>query len=391
MHVTVVGAGFGGTKTALELAKDPSVKITLISNDEYLQYYPTLYRTATGHDSRQSWVPLKEIFSNTPNVKLVHDTITRINPAAKTITGTSGHAYHYAKIVFALGSTTTYFGIEGLDTYSHGIKSEKEIRQLQRHLFEQMGDQHLIEKRYVIIGGGPTGVELAASLGQYLERLRRHFKLPKRKIHITLIEAAPRILSRCHETTSRKATAKLKEIGVKVECDKHVQAETADAIIVSGKPLSTQTVIWTAGVATVPFYKENAQHFTLTKRGQVQTNDYLEAMDNVYVIGDNAATKYAGLAQTALHDAKFVAKDIKRVAAKQPRKHYVPLRPATVIPVGERWAAFEYGPLRLYGFPARLLRSAADIVGYNDLLPLKKALSIWRSGSRTTLRLPDDI
>ena len=185
MNVTIVGGGFGGVKAALELAKDDSVKITLISNNNNFVYYPALYSTATGHDHKEAWVSLAHIFRDHPSVKLVQDTITKINPDTKTLVGTkNNHRYH--KLILALGSVTTYFGIEGLDHYAYGIKSEEEIRTLQKHLFRQMGDQGIIDKRYVIIGGGPTGVELAGALGEYLEKLRKFFGLREQKIKITL-------------------------------------------------------------------------------------------------------------------------------------------------------------------------------------------------------------
>lgn len=379
MKVTIVGGGFGGVKTALELAERENMEVTLISDKTDFQFYPALYGTATGHSKRQAWVPLGEIFGGKTNVRVIIDTITSINPAVKQLTGESGTVYDYDHCILALGAVTTYFGIEGLDTFAHGIKSAEEITRLKHHLYEQMGEQHTIDKNYVIIGGGPTGVELAASLGTYLERLRVYYKLPHRKIHITLVEASPRVLPRMNEKTSQKVENRLRKIGVRVETGKKVESATADILMVSGRPIKSQTVIWTSGVANNPFFKNNAEHFELSPNGKVVVDEYMRAGKDLYVIGDNAFTKFSGLAQVALHDAHFIAKNLERKRNHQPLKKYRAVMPPVVVPVGENWAVFEWRKIRLSGWPASLLRRAADGIGYYDLLPLGHALNVWQS------------
>ena len=130
MQITVVGGGFGGVKAALELAKNKKNRITLISDKPDLQYYPALYSTATGGSRMQSWTPLGELFGNYDNVSLIIDTVTTLDKQAKTITTASGATYQYSTLILALGSVTTYFGIEGLDHYAYGIKSREEITRL---------------------------------------------------------------------------------------------------------------------------------------------------------------------------------------------------------------------------------------------------------------------
>jgi NADH dehydrogenase len=393
MKVTIVGGGFGGVKTAIELAKNPSCKITLISDKSYFQYYPTLYRSATGHSHRESWFMLREIFQYYTNVTIIKDSITAIDPDTKTLRAASGTHYRYNTLVLALGSVTTYFGIEGLEQYTHGIKSPDEIRRLQDHLFREMGDERITDKHYVIIGAGPTGVELAASLGQYLKRLQKHFKLRRRKIHIDLIEAAPRVLPRSHESISRAVHARLRKLGITVQCGKTVERATADTLMVSGKPINSHTVIWTSGVANAPFFTDNAAHFQLDQRRHVIVDEYLMARPHVYVIGDNAATPFGGLAQTAVHNAHYVARHIQATQA-HPHRRIAPYHPSTrgsVVPVGKNWAVFEYKNIRLSGYPAHIIRVAADFIGYYDILPLNRALHAWRAGEQEELHVPDFI
>ena len=383
--ITIVGGGFGGVKTALELAKDSSVRVTLISDRNYFQYYPALFATATGHDYRQSWTPLTRIFSSYPNVTLVEDSIETIDTSAQLLKG-KNESYHYNTAVLALGSVTTYFGIEGLDTYSFGIKSQEEIRKLQEHLWKEMSDGTDDEKHYVIIGAGPTGTELAGALGEYILRLREHFGIKKKGVTINLVEAAPRVLPRSSEVTSRRAHNRLEELGVHVEVNCKVEKQTADALIVNGKPLSTQTVIWTSGVANAPFYKANESQFSFNERGKVNVDKFMKAAPHVYVIGDNANTPYAGLAQTALHDAIFVAKHLKGSKQK-----YKVIQQPSVVPIGDNWAVFEWHKIQFGGRAGGMMRSLADLVGYHDVLPLGWAMKTWRAQGKKELRLPESI
>lgn len=380
--VTIVGGGFGGVKAALELAKDSSYHVTLISEKNYFQYYPALFETATGHDYRQSWVPLSRIFSEYKNITVVQDTIEKIDVSAQLLKG-RGDSYHYNKVVLALGSVTTYFGIEGIDVFSYGIKSQDEIRKLQNHLIKEMSDGSDDEKHYVIIGAGPTGTELAGALGEYILRLRKHFGIKKKRVSINLVEAAPRVLPRSSVATSRRAHRRLKELGVHVQLNCKVEKQTADELIVNGKPLKTQTVIWTSGVANAPFYKANESQFTLNERGKVNVDKHMKAAPHVYVIGDNANTPYAGLAQTALHDAMFLAKHLKGS-----KKTYKVKQQPSVVPVGENWAVFEWRWIQFGGKAGGVMRSLADLVGYHDILPIGWAMKTWRAQGKKQLQLP---
>lgn len=378
MNITIVGGGFGGVKAALELAKEASNTITVITDKPDFQYYPALYSAATERSHLEFWVPLSKIFKGIKNISVTLDTVVSIDPTAQTIIGKSGE-YKYEKCILALGTVTTYFGIEGLDIYSYGIKSAEEIKRLKQHLYTAIVENHTVDEHYVVVGAGPTGVELSAALGSYLKRLCEYHEIKNPKIHIDLIEAAPRILPRMSKQSSDRVAKRLKKLGVHIQTEQAVESATADTIMVGGRPVSTQTIIWTSGVANNPFYKANADHFTFAKNGRVEVNEYMQTPDGIYIIGDNAATTYTGLAQTALHDALFVAANIKREARGQELKAYKAVMPPVVVPVGRRWAVFEWHGLRLHGWAASVLRRAADFIGYSDMLPLGQALGVWRS------------
>lgn len=380
MNITIVGGGFGGVKTALELSKHPEAHVTLITEMPHFQYYPALYSAATGHSHLEAWVPLAKIFANKTNVEIVIDSITTIDPNARTLGGASGKQYNYQTVVLALGSITTYFGIKGLDQYAYGIKSVAEVNAFKRHLYQEMGQNHQIDKHYIVVGGGPTGVELSAALVTYLTRLRKQFRIKgSSPIHIDLIEAAPRVLPRMSEKASAKVRKRLESLGITVHTGQSVQSQNADSLMVSGKPISSHTVIWTSGVANNPFYKNNAEYFTFTPNGRVVVDEFMQATGNVYVIGDNAATPNTGLAQTALHDAIFVAKNLVRMHHQKKRLPYKAVKPPVVVPVGERWAIFEWKSICFGGWMGAVIRRAADFIGYHDLLPIGQALGVWRA------------
>lgn len=378
MHITIVGGGFGGVRAALKLAKDKKNNVTLVTDKAEFQYYPALYGAATGRSYLESWVPLTKIFAGKKNVHVKIDTIERIDPVEKYIEGASGKKYSYDKCILALGVVTTYFGIPGLDVYSYGIKSHEEVMKLKRHLYEEIAKEHEVDKHYVVIGAGATGVELAAALGSYVKRLCREYGMKKR-VRVNLIEAAPRVLPRMSKQTSEIVYRRLKKLGVTVQTSKRVEKATADEIMVGGKPLKSHTVIWTSGVMNHPFYKNNDSVFKFAPNHRIVVDQYMRVAPDVYVIGDNAATPYTGLAQTALHDGIFIAKNIQREKRGLRLKEYKAVQPPIVVPVGDKWAVFEWHKLRLYGWVAAVIRRVADFIGYHDILPFGQALGVWRA------------
>lgn len=379
MHIVIAGGGFGGVKTAIELAENKDFQITLVSDKDHFLYYPALYGTATGRSHLESSVMLRSILKDYSNIRLEIDTVQHLNVERKQLISSSGKTYHYDRLVIALGVVTTYFGIEGLDQYAYSIKSIAEVRRFKSHLHNEMTDDHQMDKNYVVVGAGPTGVELSAALSTYLRRIAQNHGVKHDKITIDLIEAAPRILPRMSEAASTKVARRLQKLKVNVMTNKKVEGASADSLMVSGHKIPSKTVVWTSGVANHPFFKENVHCFNLAKNGRVEVDSFMMAAKNVYVIGDNANTPYCGLAQTALHDALYVASNLKRELHAQPPKYYKPKLPPVVVPVGENWAIFEWGPFRFGGLLGALLRRAADFIGYNDVLPIGQALGVWRA------------
>lgn len=373
-NVVVVGGGFGGVKAALELSRDDRFAVTLISDREYFQYFPTLYRTATGGLDAQSQIPLKTIFAGKP-VEVVVDKATAVDPRGKRITTASGKTFEYDDAIFALGVVTNYFGISGLEEFSFGMKSIEEIKELKSHIKQQLLDPKEPELRFVVVGGGPTGIELAGALPNYIHKLMQVNGIKKRKVRVDLVEGAPRLMPRMPKSTSKAIARRLKTLGVELHLGQPVEGETAEGLNVGGKTIISNTVIWTAGMANNPFFKENS--FSFGPRGKVGVNVYLQADDNIYVLGDNANTPYSGMAQTAIYDGEFVAKNLIRVQDGKDQRAYKPKKPVYVTPVGEGWAAAMWGKLEFFGMSGWLLRQAADARAFASLEPLTRAAKQW--------------
>lgn len=373
-RVVIVGGGFGGIKTALELADDKRFKITLISDRTDFRYYPLLYRTATGGKRNISSIPLAEIFKD-KDVELKQAEVTKLDRPSHTVITKDGETIRFNSLVLALGVQTNYFGISGLKELAYDIKSIEGAEGLKRHLHEQLIDQQKPDYHYVVVGGGPTGIELAAALPSYIKRIMKKHGLRGRTVHVDLVEAAPRLLPRMPKDISWQVKRRLKKLGVRLYLNTSVQAQTADELMVNGKPIRSHTVVWTAGVMNHPFFAAN--DFQLIRPGKVRVNQYLQHEPGIFVIGDNADTPYSGMAQTAVEDGIYVARYLKTVAADKEPKTYIPKKPVYVFPGGPGWAAVLWGKVRLYGRVGWVLRSLADLVAYSDYEVWHKAALRW--------------
>jgi NADH:ubiquinone reductase (H+-translocating) len=377
MHIVVVGGGFGGVKAALELSKRQIGKITLVSDEPYFLHHATLYATATGKNDAESVIPLETIFANHPNVHIVLDKVEHLDPDRRIVNGKK-QSYHYDKLVLALGSVTTFFNLPGLGKHAYGIKSLHEINRFQEHMHEEIVQKKL-DKEYFVIGAGPTGVELAAALNEYLKAIKHLYRLKNTGSRVTLVEAAPRILPTMSKTASSLVARQLKKQNIRVLVDHKVESMDDDSIIIQGKDYPTTTAIWTSGVANSPFFARNHEHFTLAPNGRVKVNAYLEALDDVYVIGDNGTADPHHMALPAMRQATHVAKNITRLATNQVQLPYRSRKVPVSLPVGETWGYVEWHGIYADGHFGAWLRRRIELRGYLRLMPKKVALPIWRA------------
>lgn len=378
-HLVIVGGGWAGLSLARNLKNinKNNLRITLISDDANFRYSPGLYRVATGHRERETIIPIGEVTADLSHVTFVKARATKINRGERTITVTNGQKFHYDYAVFALGSVTSYFGIPGVEEYSFGINSVKELHVLRTHIHKVLMDDKRPDKNYVIVGAGPTGVELASAMTTYIKLVIKRHGLRQSNINVELIEAAPRVTQMLQPHTSKKILRHLRSLGIKVHLNSKVEAETASSLQFNGRSIPTKTVIWTAGMVNNPFFKQNNGQFNLNERGKVVVDESLRVDDHTYVIGDNAATQHSGLALTAVHNAKFVANDIKkRLRGDKSLRIYKPLTPASIIPVGSHWAIMQYKNIHVSGRLGAMLRVVADFIGYIDVLGVSRGIRV---------------
>lgn len=383
MHTVIVGGGFAGVKTALELSKRQIGKITLISDHPYFLHHATLYATATGRNHSESVLPLNVLFANHPNVKLVEDKITSFDPDRKLVSSAK-HDYHYDKLVLALGSVTTFFGIKGMAEHAFGIKTLGEVKAFQEHIHDEVVHKKL-DKEYFVIGAGPTGTELAGALNQYVQDLKSLYRLPGSRARVTLVEAAPQIVPRMSKTAAKKISTELKRQGIRVLTNHKVEALKKDSIVIEGEARSTSTAVWTSGVANNPFFAANAHHFQLAPNGRVIVDPFLEALPNVYVIGDNNTVKYSGMAWPALAQGTHVAKNITRLATSRHQKRFHPRSVPTGLPIGDRWGYVEWHGVYVAGRTGAWMRRMMELYGYCQLAPFKTAVRVWRAHDLTEI------
>ncbi|MFZ1249677.1 MAG: FAD-dependent oxidoreductase [Candidatus Saccharimonadales bacterium] len=371
--IVIVGGGFGGIKAALALCNEDFAEVTLVSERSDFYYYPTMYLTATGRSERISAIPLERIFEN-KKITIVEAKATKVDQAAKNVILETKEAIAYDKLILALGVVTNYFGIPGLEEHSYGIKSIPEITRFKRHLHAQLIAENKPDLRYVVVGGGPTGIELAGDLGAYLKECMKRHNIRRRAVHIDLVEAMPHLMPRLPRPVGRGIERRLRKLGVKLYMGSRVEGASSEELTVSGKPIRSHTIIWTAGVANNPFFTD--AEFKLSPRRKVLVDEFLraEGSKDVFVIGDNAETPFSGMAQTALRDAEFVAHNLLLESRGDPKLAYRAKEPVYITPVGPYWASVLWGDVHLRGVIGWLLRGAADFRAFTEFESLPRAV-----------------
>lgn len=401
MKVVILGGGFGGVSTALNLAKLnlPGLEIKLISDKPHFEYHAALYRVVTGRSPLEVCVPLTEIFApyrdnknkQKEKIEIITDRINKIDLTGKILNGVSGSRYSFDYLVIALGSETSYFGISGLPEFSFGFKSIGEALRLKAHLHELFqncasgvatGDDKVCGAHLVVVGGGASGVELAGELAIYGRQLAQKHGLEPALVTVDLIEAAPRLLPALPAKVSEKVKARLHGLGVNVFLNRVLKREEVNSIELGDMTIKSKTIIWTAGVKTHSLLA-GVPGLRFDKKGRVLVDGALRPMlaldgsdsiPNVFVVGDCAATKYSGMASTAARDGAHVARAFEALALNQAVRVYRPEPPFSSIPVGPDWAATQFGPFTLYGYLGWLGRRWADWKYFRSILSFKQAL-----------------
>jgi len=397
-RVLIVGGGFGGVVAALTLARKrlPNVKIVLVSEKPHFEYHAALYRVVTGRSPFEVCVPLADIFEGY-EVEVVEDKIDNVELEKKQCWGVSGSRYQYDHLVLGLGSETVYYDTPGLLELAFGFKDINEALKLKRHLHEMMQScslrdnkgENVCQAHVVVVGGGASGTELSAELVVYMEELSKKHRVDPSLVTVDLIQSPSRLLPDLPERLAERVEKRIRSLGVNVYVNRRLVREEVEKVFMKDMEMRAKTVVWTAGVAAHHLYGQ-IKGLEVNDKGKVVVDKYLWArgQEDVYVVGDGAATEFSGMAQTAMKEGKLAAENIGRSVVGEEKKAYVPVRPAYSIPVGPGWAATLWHGLEFYGRMGWVLRRLADLRFFLTILPMTKALAAFADGARLSESCP---
>lgn len=300
-HVVVIGAGFGGLEAARRLAGE-AAEVTVVDQRNHHTFQPLLYQVATaGLESDDICYSTRGIFQRRRHVRAVRATVTGADLEHRLVHFADGSTLTYDRLVLALGAVTADFGVTGVAEHAFGLKSAAEATAIRNHVLGQferaarLSDpaERTAATSVVLVGGGPTGVEMAGGFAELFDRvLRRDFpEIPADLPSVTLIEGQDRVLGTFAAELSDNARRKLERMGVDVRLGEQVAAVEADCVVLGdGTELPTRTTVWAAGIRAHPLAE--ALGLATTRGGRVVVDDHLrvEGHDDVFAIGDLAAS-----------------------------------------------------------------------------------------------------
>jgi NADH dehydrogenase len=342
-RVVIVGGGFGGIHAATSL-KHMAVDVTVIDRRNHHTFQPLLYQVALAvlspADIAQA---IRTIVRHQPNTEVLMDEVTGIDVSTKTITLKSGAQVRWDYLVLATGATHSYFGKDEWAPLAPGLKTIEDAIEIRRRvlLAFELAERQMLEQgwhpplNFVVIGGGPTGVELAGAISDIAQLyMRRDFRhIDPRKSRVLLLDGSSRVLGTYPADLSAKAEKALEKLGVEVRTHTQVTGVGPGWVEAGGQRIESVVTLWAAGVQASPLGKllASSPGVELDKRGCVMVNEHLNpaGLPNVFVLGDLAhfeqdGHQIPGVAQPAMqmgdHVAKMIAADLKGKA--RPAFHY---------------------------------------------------------------------
>jgi NADH dehydrogenase len=388
-HVVIVGAGFGGLETAFGLAGTP-VKITLIDRRNHHLFQPLLYQVATASlaTSEIAW-PVRHLLRDRKEVTTLFATVSGIDAEGKRVLLDDGDTVPYDTLVLATGARHAYFGHDEWEPFAPGLKTLEDATTLRRRIlvaFERAERETDPARRaalltFVIIGAGPTGVELAGTIAELAQHtLPSDFRnIDTHKARVVLIEAGPRVLAGFADDLSAYAQKSLQEIGVEVMLGQPVTECSADGVIYGGNKLDARTIIWAAGVRASPAAEWLNAPADRAGRLQVEPDLTVPGHPDIFAVGDTVTFKDAdgnpvpGIAPAAKQQGRYVAAAIKaRLNGKTPEP-YVYKHSGSLAQIGKHKAVIDFGKFKLRGTIAWWIWGIAHIY---FLIGLRNRLSV---------------
>ena len=409
-QIVIVGGGFAGLEAAKRLRR-ADADVTIIDRHNHHVFQPLLYQVATAALSPGDIAsPIRWILRRQSNLRVLLATVTSIDAPGKMLTLDDGSTVKFDYLILAAGATHSYFGHDDWAAHAPGLKTLDDALVMRRRMLlafeEAEREQEAVRRRhlltFVLIGGGPTGVELAGALAEIARHtLREEFdRIAPESARIILIEAGPTILSGFPEGLRESARRALRKLGVEVWENAEVTAVNQESVVVAGKNVPAHTILWAAGVAGSPLAQTLG--VPLDRVGRVVVNEDLSVPEHpdLFVAGDLAGfthqddTQLPGVAQVAKQQGKHAARNILRRLAAERTLPFRYRDPGNMATIGRAHALADFGWVRFAGFTGWVLWLFVHIiflVGFrNRLSVLLKWATSYLSYQRSVRLITGD-
>ncbi len=376
-RVVIVGAGFGGLVAARTLAKKP-VQITLIDRQNFHTFQPLLYQVATaGLSPGEIAAPIRWIMRHYGNVEVLMETVQDFD-LARRVVKLSDSEIPYDYLIVAAGASHAYFGHDEWEPFAPGLKSIDDALEIRRRVLlayelaerqaaasakkQRPQNRDPLQLNFVVVGGGPTGVELAGTLAEISRRvLANEFRsIDPRTTRIILLEGGPRVLPTYPEDLSRSAERQLRRLGVEVQTSAMVTGVEPGAVRIGATRLPAAVILWAAGVAASPLGRKLGAPVDRAGRVLVNADLSIPGHAEVFVIGDLAALKdengkwLPGVAPVAMQEGRATARNIAAELRGNPRKSFHYFNKGNLATIGRAAAVADFGKVHVSGFLAWL-------------------------------------
>jgi NADH dehydrogenase len=380
-RIVIVGAGFGGLAAAKALRKTPA-QVVLIDRTNHHLFQPLLYQVATSvlTPSQIGW-PIREIFRKQKNTTVILGEVTGVNTEQKYVlvnnADRQGVPVAYDYLIVATGATHSYFGHNEFAKYAPGLKGladavacrNKVLQAFEQAEAEEDPSRHRDLLTFVLVGAGPTGVEMAGALAVLVRSaLRSEFRrIDPASARIVLVDMAPRVLSQFSEKLSTAAKQRLEKLGVEIRLGHSVDQIDADGVVVAGERIASKTVIWTAGVAPSPAGKWLNAETDRAGRVRIEKDLTVPGHPEIVVAGDTASfdqngKPLPGVAQVAIQQGRYAGKLIhSRITGSPPPGPFSYFDKGTMAVVGKGFAVLQSGKVQVSGFGAWLTWAAVHL------------------------------
>jgi NADH dehydrogenase len=398
-RVVIVGGGFGGLAAARALRRTPA-EVILIDRNNHHVFQPLLYQVATSAlTPAQIGSPIRGILRKQRNTMVLMGEVTGVNKEQRRVLARSADRVDvpipYDYLVLAMGARHSYFGHEEFEQFAPGLKSLADAVAIRNRILEAFEQAEAEEDprrhrdllTFVLVGAGPTGVELAAALAILVQTtLRSEFRrIDPLSARIVLVDMANRVLGAFAEDLSGSAIRRLERLGVEVRLGHGVDTVDQEGVIVGGERIASRTVIWTAGVAPSPAGKWLAVETDRAGRVKVQNDLTVPGHPEIFVVGDTASLQQdgkplPGVAQVALQQGRYAGTLIhRRILRKPAPRPFSYFDKGNMAVVGKGFAVLQTGRLRLSGFLAWLAWAAVHLqfVGQSNLRASVLLQWIW--------------